>query len=186
MFPKSTLDNRFLAGPTCLQGELEESKSSMHCRAFEHRRYLSPMKNRIRSPIVGALAAKTPAARKDNDPNPPKSRSLLSSPLVEHIPNKRETAGSANASSQRCRRELSLQSARAIEALAHAIEYLHDEFMLESICDSASVAGDISIRSAAASRIAAIDLLKGLNREIYMSCPLVQPLSERFWLFWKK
>ena len=71
------------------------------------------------------------------------------------------------------RRRLDRQSGQAIEILAHAIQYLSDEFALDCL--------DPAIRNAdgKSPRMEAIELLMSFNRQIYLSCPVVPTLSER-------
>jgi hypothetical protein len=57
--------------------------------------------------------------------------------------------------------------------LGHAIEYLADELALECMT------GQVAHAGGAHPRIAAIELLKMLNREVYLSCPAVVTLEER-------
>jgi len=70
-------------------------------------------------------------------------------------------------------RKLSQEAGRGIEILAHAIEYLADQFSLE--CMNAGVKGNC----VAQPEMVAIELMMELNRQIYFSCPEVPPLSER-------
>jgi hypothetical protein len=69
------------------------------------------------------------------------------------------------------RRQLSRENAQAIEILGHAIEYLADEYAVDP-------AGKGPLGNADP-RIAAIQTLKALNREIYLSGPEVQPVWQR-------
>lgn len=69
------------------------------------------------------------------------------------------------------RRHLSRESARALEILGHAIEYLADEYTLAS-----SNKGPLGN---ADPRIEAIQVLKALNRSIYFSGTEVQPPLQR-------
>jgi hypothetical protein len=65
------------------------------------------------------------------------------------------------------RRRLSPEGGRALEILGHAIEYLADEY-----------ANDLANKGPLGSadpRVAAIQILKGLNRAIYYSGTQVQP-----------
>lgn len=80
-----------------------------------------------------------------------------------------EHAGAAS----RCRRRMSPTDGRAIEMLGHAIEYLADDFALECMSADAVSAG------AKHPRIAAIELLKARNREIYLRCPEVSTWGDR-------
>ncbi len=70
-------------------------------------------------------------------------------------------------------RKLSPENGRAIEMLAHAIEYLADEFSVE--CMNSGVKGS----SAELPEMKAIELMKELNRQIYLGCPELPPLFER-------
>lgn len=56
--------------------------------------------------------------------------------------------------------------------LGHAIEYLTDELTLECMAGQTEKVG-------ASPRIASIELLKMLNREVYLECPVVVPFQER-------
>jgi len=67
------------------------------------------------------------------------------------------------------RRHISPEAGRALEILGHAIEYLTDEFM--------NSGGSFSARN---SQVEAVQLLMGINRQIYFSCPEVPSLGERF------
>ncbi|MGA2205947.1 MAG: hypothetical protein ABSG10_04365 [Terracidiphilus sp.] len=67
------------------------------------------------------------------------------------------------------RRHISPQAGRALEILGHAIEYLTDEFVR---------AGEpVTVHDA---RLDAVQLLMGINRQIYFSCPPVPTLGERW------
>lgn len=65
------------------------------------------------------------------------------------------------------RRRPTPQSGRALEVLGHAIEYLADEYAVDP-----GSKGPLGNRDP---RIEAIQLLKKLNRQIYLSCEVVQP-----------
>lgn len=74
-------------------------------------------------------------------------------------------------------RRVSPADGMALEKLAHAIEYLTDELTLECMTaprDAFQPAG----------AIAAIELLKKRNREIYLACPIQPTFGERLrsWL----
>ena len=69
------------------------------------------------------------------------------------------------------RRALSRESARGLEILGHAIEYLADEYAVDP--------ADKGPLGNADPRIAAIQTLKGLNRAIYFSGAEVQPVWRR-------
>lgn len=66
------------------------------------------------------------------------------------------------------RRRISPQAGRALEILGHAIEYLTDEYVHSG--------GAFSARAA---EVEAVQLLIGINREIYFDCPEVPTLGER-------
>ena len=66
-------------------------------------------------------------------------------------------------------RRISPQSGRALEILGHAIEYLSDEF--------AHSGGSLSAHNA---QVEAVQLLMAVNREIYLACPEVPTLGERW------
>lgn len=75
------------------------------------------------------------------------------------------------------RRHISPDSGRALEVLGHAIEYLADE--------CAFTAAQMGILNSGDPRVEAIQLLMLLNRQVYYSCPKVEPVLRRFagWLF---
>ncbi len=66
------------------------------------------------------------------------------------------------------RRAVTPQAGRAIERLAHAIEYLTDEYVHER-----------GFLNPADARMEAVQLLMRLNREVYYECPVVPTLGER-------
>jgi hypothetical protein len=66
-------------------------------------------------------------------------------------------------------RRISPQAGRALEILGHAIEYLSDEF--------AHSGGSLSAHNA---QVEAVQLLMGINRQIYFACPEVPSLGERW------
>ncbi len=68
------------------------------------------------------------------------------------------------------RRKVGPQAGVAIDKLAHAIEYLQDELLLEGLWLSESETDG---------RPEAIRILKVLNRQIYYECPIALTLSER-------
>jgi len=70
-------------------------------------------------------------------------------------------------------RKLTPEAGRAIEILAHAIEYLADEFALD--CMVAGAKGYCGEQP----RMKAIELMMERNREIYLSCPRIPTLAER-------
>lgn len=67
------------------------------------------------------------------------------------------------------RRRISPEAGRALEILGHAIEYLADEFI--------SADGAVSAHDG---QVQAVQLLMSLNREIYLGCPEVPTLADRF------
>ena len=67
------------------------------------------------------------------------------------------------------RRSIDPASGRALEILGHAIDYLTDEL---GHGGGPAVADNPQIE--------AIQLLMGLNRQIYMQCPEVKTFGERF------
>ena len=66
------------------------------------------------------------------------------------------------------RRRISSEAGHALETLGHAIEYLSDEF----------VHGGGSL-TAHDGQVEAVQLLMGINRQIYFECPIVPSLGER-------
>jgi hypothetical protein len=69
------------------------------------------------------------------------------------------------------RRRLSREAGRALEILGHAIEYLGDEYAFD-----AHTKGPLGN---ADPRVAAIQILMGLNREVFFSGMEVQPAFRR-------
>ena len=74
------------------------------------------------------------------------------------------------------RRQLSRESSRALEILGHAIEYLADEYAVDTAPKGALGSAD--------PRVEAIQVLKALNRSIYFSAHEVEPVFRRIrrWL----
>jgi hypothetical protein len=72
------------------------------------------------------------------------------------------------ASPDLARRHITLRAARASEKLAHAIEYLADEFIRDETPPAAQ-----------SSRLEAVQLLMALKRAIYLECPEEPTLAER-------
>jgi hypothetical protein len=66
------------------------------------------------------------------------------------------------------RRRISPQSGRALEILGHAIEYLTDEFVHSGMLIPSNIAP-----------LEAVQLLMGLNRQVYFECPEMLSLGER-------
>jgi hypothetical protein len=73
------------------------------------------------------------------------------------------------------RRQLSRESSRALEILGHAIEYLADEYAVDT--------ADKGPLGNADPRIEAIQVLKALNRAIYYSGAEAQPVLG-WWRRW--
>jgi hypothetical protein len=67
------------------------------------------------------------------------------------------------------RRRISPEAGRALEILGHAIEYLSDEFVHSG--------GTLSALNA---QVEAVQLLMAINRKIYLACPAVPGLGERW------
>ncbi len=70
------------------------------------------------------------------------------------------------------RRRISPEAGHALEILGHAIEYLADEFVYAG--------GSFSAHDA---QVEAVQLLMGLNREVYFDCPEVPTFADRFRTF---
>jgi hypothetical protein len=83
--------------------------------------------------------------------------------------------GLASSAAPFVRRELSRESSRALEILGHAIEYLADEYAVDT--------ADKGPLGSADPRVEAIQVLKALNRAIYYSGAEVQPVLRR-WRRW--
>lgn len=67
------------------------------------------------------------------------------------------------------RRSITPQAGHALELLAHAIEYLTDEFVHQGLAFSARN-----------EQLEAVQMLMALNRQVYFECPEVPSISERF------
>ncbi len=81
------------------------------------------------------------------------------------------TSGSSAQPRSFVRRRLSAEGGRALEILGHAIEYLADEYA-NDLADKGPLGN-------ADPRVAAIQILKGLNRVIYYSGTEVEPAFGR-------
>ncbi len=66
------------------------------------------------------------------------------------------------------RRNITPQAGRALEILAHAIEYLTDEFVHQGLTFSAKN-----------EQLEAVQMLMAINRQVYFECPEVPSLGER-------
>ena len=69
----------------------------------------------------------------------------------------------------RTRRRITPQAGRALELLAHAIEYLTDEFVHQGLAFSAKN-----------EQLEAVQMLMALNRQVYFECPEVPSFGERW------
>lgn len=69
----------------------------------------------------------------------------------------------------RRRRRISPEAGRALEILGHAIEYLADEWV--------HAGGSCSAHNA---QVEAIQLMMGINRQIYFECPEVPSFGKRW------
>lgn len=65
-------------------------------------------------------------------------------------------------------RRISTEAGHALEILGHAIEYLTDEFVYAG--------GSFSAHNA---QVEAVQLLMGINRQVYFDCPEVPSFGER-------
>jgi hypothetical protein len=70
------------------------------------------------------------------------------------------------------RRRIGPEAGHALEKLGHAIEYLSDEFVHEG--------GALDAHNA---QVEAVQLLMALNRRIYLECPQIPSLGERWQSF---
>jgi len=66
------------------------------------------------------------------------------------------------------RRKITPRAGHALEVLGHAIEYLTDEFVQSG-----------AALSAKNSELEAVQLLMGLNRQVYFECPVTPTIAER-------
>jgi hypothetical protein len=66
------------------------------------------------------------------------------------------------------RRRITPQAGRALDILAHSIEYLTDEFVHQGLAFSAKEP-----------QLEAVQMLMALNRQIYFECPEVPTFGER-------
>jgi hypothetical protein len=86
-----------------------------------------------------------------------------------------QTVSDAKSVAAFSRRHISPESGRALEILGHAIEYLADEFALET--GISSPANDQQEQ--------ALQILMAANRNVYFDCPTVPTLWERFGNLWR-
>lgn len=87
--------------------------------------------------------------------------------VVEAVPSRLAASDS--------RRRITPQAGKALEILAHALEYLTDEY---AACEATGSCLD--------PRLEAIELLMTLNRGIYMECPVAPPRRARRWSFLRR
>ena len=73
--------------------------------------------------------------------------------------------------SRTVRREIMPMAGLALEILGHAIEYLADEYVLES--------GTLPSLHAQDPRVEAMQLLMEANRQVYYACPVMPSLADR-------
>lgn len=76
---------------------------------------------------------------------------------------------------QPCRRRVSFEAERGLEILGHAIDYLMDEYLQSQ-----------GLIRAEDPEVQAVQILMALNREIYLSCPVVPTLRQRWNAFWRR
>ena len=81
-------------------------------------------------------------------------------------------SGWVNGAGKRIRRRITPQTGRALEILAHAIEYLEDMHRHEG-----------SLLVWEKEHFDAVEILKARNREIYMGCPVAPSLRDRIYAF---
>jgi hypothetical protein len=102
-----------------------------------------------------------------------RARALESAARCESAPGRQaEIRREGIMDAKKVRRRISPQAGRALEILGHAIEYLSDEFVHEG-----------GVFSASDPRLEAIQLLMRVNRQIYLGCPAVPTLAERWQIF---
>lgn len=73
------------------------------------------------------------------------------------------------------RRRISPEAGRALETLGHAIQYLIDQYAHE---------GSLIVWEKG--HIDALNILKDLNRKIYLECPIVLSFDERVMRLFRK
>ncbi len=66
------------------------------------------------------------------------------------------------------RRRITPQAGRALDILAHAIEYLTDEFVHQGLALSSKT-----------DQLQAVQLLMAVNRQVYFECPEIPTFVER-------
>jgi hypothetical protein len=83
------------------------------------------------------------------------------------IPASAQAVSTARVRSNR-RRRITPQAGRALDILAHAIEYLTDEFVHQGLAFSARN-----------EQLEAVRMLMALNRQVYFECPELPTFGER-------
>jgi hypothetical protein len=83
------------------------------------------------------------------------------------IPARTQTVPIARVRSNR-RRRITPQAGRALDILAHTIEYLTDDFVRQGLAYSSKN-----------DQLQAVQLLMELNRQVYFECPEIPTLGER-------
>jgi hypothetical protein len=92
------------------------------------------------------------------------STKISAYPFMAYIP----VAAAGQGAIERRRRRISPNAGRALEILGHAIEYLADEF--------AHAGGSLCAHDG---QLEAMQLLMGMNRQIYFNCPEVPTIGGR-------
>jgi hypothetical protein len=73
------------------------------------------------------------------------------------------------------RRRITPQAGQALDILAHAVEYLTDEFIHQGLAYSSR-----------AEQLEAVEILMALNRKIYLECPEIPTFTERCRAFFSR
>jgi hypothetical protein len=125
------------------------------------------------SPVITSLPAAHPAERaQPAQPDPARSASRATErPPYQPVIRTPFHAATTGVGTRTARRRITPQAGFALQALAHAIEYLADEYVHE--------AGSIPSIHSTDPRVEAIQMLMAANREVYYGCPVVPPLSQR-------
>jgi hypothetical protein len=84
------------------------------------------------------------------------------------IPARAQTVSTASVGSNTRRRRITPQAGRALDILAHTIEYLTDEFLMQGLAYSSKN-----------EQLQAVQLLMALNRQVYFECPEIPTFGER-------
>jgi len=93
---------------------------------------------------------------------------MAASSIVSGLPVRTVAASAVTVRGAMRRRRISPEAGHALEILGHAVEYLTDEF----VCAGGSL-------SAHDAQVESVQLLMGLNREIYLGCPEVPTFADR-------